>query len=221
MFETFSYLPPLSDDQIARQVDYIVNNGWTPCLEFSEAELAYISSASTGRMGAVTSVSSYCLQIASYRQFCVDLAQLRCSSHTAWDCSIGICCMLALLCLTLPLWFCFAELLRQQVLDNVEAAHVRLHRPRAGGCRSAAAAAVTCSPPSAATQSMALLLRTLLIFSPSQCSGCCTGCHVPGAVGLFCAAHVLGPAATMLNSQATAACSPCWDVSNVKPSRYS
>jgi ribulose-bisphosphate carboxylase small chain len=55
MFETFSYLPPLSDDQIARQVDYIVNNGWTPCLEFSEAELAYISSASTGRMGAVTS----------------------------------------------------------------------------------------------------------------------------------------------------------------------
>jgi len=55
MFETFSYLPPLSDDQIARQVDYIVNNGWTPCLEFSEAELAYISSVSTGRMGAVTS----------------------------------------------------------------------------------------------------------------------------------------------------------------------
>lgn len=57
MFETFSYLPPLSDDQIARQVDYIVNNGWTPCLEFSEAEYAYVSSASTIRMGAVTSVS--------------------------------------------------------------------------------------------------------------------------------------------------------------------
>ncbi|GBF99887.1 metal-nicotianamine transporter-like, partial [Raphidocelis subcapitata] len=31
-FETFSYLPPLTDDQISRQVDYIVNNGWTPCL---------------------------------------------------------------------------------------------------------------------------------------------------------------------------------------------
>ena len=26
-FETFSYLPPLSDDEIAKQVDYIVNNG--------------------------------------------------------------------------------------------------------------------------------------------------------------------------------------------------
>ena len=55
MFETFSYLPPLSDDQIARQVDYIVNNGWTPCLEFSEADIAYISSVNTGRMGAVSS----------------------------------------------------------------------------------------------------------------------------------------------------------------------
>ncbi len=26
-FETFSYLPPLGDDEIAKQVDYIVNNG--------------------------------------------------------------------------------------------------------------------------------------------------------------------------------------------------
>lgn len=58
MFETFSYLPPLSDDQIARQVDYIVNNGWTPCLEFSEPELAYVGSSSCSRMGAVSSVST-------------------------------------------------------------------------------------------------------------------------------------------------------------------
>jgi ribulose-bisphosphate carboxylase small chain len=58
MFETFSYLPPLSDDQIARQVDYIVNNSWTPCLEFSEAEHAYVQSTSTGRMGNVSSVST-------------------------------------------------------------------------------------------------------------------------------------------------------------------
>jgi ribulose-bisphosphate carboxylase small chain len=27
MFETFSFLPPLSDEQIAAQVDYIVANG--------------------------------------------------------------------------------------------------------------------------------------------------------------------------------------------------
>jgi ribulose-bisphosphate carboxylase small chain len=55
MFETFSYLPPLSDDQIARQVDYIVNNGWTPCLEFSEPENAYVKSTNCDRMGAVSS----------------------------------------------------------------------------------------------------------------------------------------------------------------------
>nr|1UZH_C Chain C, RIBULOSE BISPHOSPHATE CARBOXYLASE SMALL CHAIN 2, RIBULOSE BISPHOSPHATE CARBOXYLASE SMALL CHAIN [Chlamydomonas reinhardtii]1UZH_F Chain F, RIBULOSE BISPHOSPHATE CARBOXYLASE SMALL CHAIN 2, RIBULOSE BISPHOSPHATE CARBOXYLASE SMALL CHAIN [Chlamydomonas reinhardtii]1UZH_I Chain I, RIBULOSE BISPHOSPHATE CARBOXYLASE SMALL CHAIN 2, RIBULOSE BISPHOSPHATE CARBOXYLASE SMALL CHAIN [Chlamydomonas reinhardtii]1UZH_J Chain J, RIBULOSE BISPHOSPHATE CARBOXYLASE SMALL CHAIN 2, RIBULOSE BISPHOSPHATE CAR len=36
MFETFSYLPPLTDEQIAAQVDYIVANGWIPCLEFAE-----------------------------------------------------------------------------------------------------------------------------------------------------------------------------------------
>ncbi len=32
MFETFSYLPPLTDAEISRQVDYIVNNGWSECL---------------------------------------------------------------------------------------------------------------------------------------------------------------------------------------------
>ena len=29
-FETFSYLPPLTNEQIARQVDYIVGNGERP-----------------------------------------------------------------------------------------------------------------------------------------------------------------------------------------------
>eukprot|EP00793_Prasinoderma_coloniale_P006048 PRCOL_00004522-RA len=33
-FETFSYLPPLSDGEIARQVEYCVASGWTPCIEF-------------------------------------------------------------------------------------------------------------------------------------------------------------------------------------------
>lgn len=38
MFETFSYLPPLTDDQLSKNVDYIVNNGWVPCLEFAAPE---------------------------------------------------------------------------------------------------------------------------------------------------------------------------------------
>jgi len=41
-FETFSYLPPLSDDEIAKQVDYIVNNGFIPTLEFAESSQAYV-----------------------------------------------------------------------------------------------------------------------------------------------------------------------------------
>ncbi|KAK2358766.1 Ribulose bisphosphate carboxylase (small chain) family protein [Trifolium repens] len=35
-FETLSYLPPLSDDSIAKEIDYMIKNGWTPCLEFDE-----------------------------------------------------------------------------------------------------------------------------------------------------------------------------------------
>jgi ribulose-bisphosphate carboxylase small chain len=50
-FETFSFLPPLSDDEIIKQVDYIVRNGFTPCLEFSSPEQAYVQSINTGRMG--------------------------------------------------------------------------------------------------------------------------------------------------------------------------
>jgi len=54
MFETFSYLPPLSDDEIAEQVDYIIDNGFVPCLEFSPADIAYTGSENTIRMGAIT-----------------------------------------------------------------------------------------------------------------------------------------------------------------------
>ncbi|KAK9842721.1 hypothetical protein WJX74_001442 [Apatococcus lobatus] len=53
-FETLSFLPPLSQDEIARQVDYVTRNGWTPCLEFAEADSAYVASHNTVRMGNVT-----------------------------------------------------------------------------------------------------------------------------------------------------------------------
>jgi ribulose-bisphosphate carboxylase small chain len=33
-FETFSYLPDLTDDQIAKQVDYMIRQNLIPCLEF-------------------------------------------------------------------------------------------------------------------------------------------------------------------------------------------
>ena len=30
-----SFLPPLNDYEIAKQVAYLVNNGWIPCVEFA------------------------------------------------------------------------------------------------------------------------------------------------------------------------------------------
>ncbi|KAF5479894.1 hypothetical protein F2P56_000677 [Juglans regia] len=33
-FETLSYLPPLSYESLAKEVDYLIRKGWIPCLEF-------------------------------------------------------------------------------------------------------------------------------------------------------------------------------------------
>jgi hypothetical protein len=33
-FETLSYLPPLTNDQIAKQIDYMLSKNLIPCLEF-------------------------------------------------------------------------------------------------------------------------------------------------------------------------------------------
>ncbi|KAG2699373.1 hypothetical protein I3843_07G189400 [Carya illinoinensis] len=35
-FEALSYLPPLSDDSIAKEIDYMIKKGWIPCLEFDQ-----------------------------------------------------------------------------------------------------------------------------------------------------------------------------------------
>lgn len=40
-FETFSYLPELSQEQIRKQVEYIVQQGWNPALEHTEPEHAF------------------------------------------------------------------------------------------------------------------------------------------------------------------------------------
>ena len=50
MFETLSFLPPLDDEAIAKQVEYIIKNNWTPCLEFSEPEFAYVKAANTNHI---------------------------------------------------------------------------------------------------------------------------------------------------------------------------
>jgi ribulose-bisphosphate carboxylase small chain len=39
-FETFSYLPAMNAEQIRRQVEYIVEQGWNPGIEHTEPENA-------------------------------------------------------------------------------------------------------------------------------------------------------------------------------------
>ncbi|PKM43741.1 MAG: ribulose bisphosphate carboxylase small subunit [Gammaproteobacteria bacterium HGW-Gammaproteobacteria-1] len=39
-FETFSYLPPMSAEDIRTQVEYIVSKGWNPAVEHTEPENA-------------------------------------------------------------------------------------------------------------------------------------------------------------------------------------
>lgn len=36
-YETLSYLPPLSDIQISKQLQYIIDSGYIPAVEFSES----------------------------------------------------------------------------------------------------------------------------------------------------------------------------------------
>merc|ERR1719335_1050294 len=42
-YETLSYLPPLSNDQISKQIDYMIINNWTPALEFSDDGDVYLN----------------------------------------------------------------------------------------------------------------------------------------------------------------------------------
>ncbi|XP_073222658.1 ribulose bisphosphate carboxylase small subunit, chloroplastic 3 isoform X2 [Cicer arietinum] len=41
-FETLSYLPPLTEEQLLKEVEYLLRKGWVPCLEF-EKDLCTVS----------------------------------------------------------------------------------------------------------------------------------------------------------------------------------
>jgi ribulose-bisphosphate carboxylase small chain len=40
-FETFSYLPAMTKDDIKKQVEYLVRKGWNPAIEHTEPENAF------------------------------------------------------------------------------------------------------------------------------------------------------------------------------------
>jgi ribulose bisphosphate carboxylase small subunit len=35
-FETLSYLPDLSPEELLKQIEYLIRSNWIPCLEFSK-----------------------------------------------------------------------------------------------------------------------------------------------------------------------------------------
>lgn len=39
---TFSYLPAMTDDEVRKQVEYIIEKGWNPAIEHSEPENAHM-----------------------------------------------------------------------------------------------------------------------------------------------------------------------------------
>ncbi len=104
MFETLSFLPPLDDEAIAKQVEYIIKNNWTPCLEFSEPEFAYVKAVNTNHIRGTAFCNymdnRYCL-VARFKPSACGSRFSRPTSH-----------------------ICIAR----QVLDHVQAAHVRLQR---------------------------------------------------------------------------------------------
>ena len=80
MFETFSFLPPLSDREIASQVDYIIANGWTPCLEFADTDCAYVQDKSQARFG--NSASAVRRASRAFRVIVAVSAAVACRSRT-------------------------------------------------------------------------------------------------------------------------------------------
>jgi len=41
-FETLSYLPPLSMEQLIKQIEYLLRSNWVPCLEFCKVTNCFL-----------------------------------------------------------------------------------------------------------------------------------------------------------------------------------
>ncbi|CAG9465118.1 unnamed protein product [Pedinophyceae sp. YPF-701] len=56
-FETMSYLPPLTDQEVARQIDYLTNSGFVPCIEFASEDQGIVSNENCIRFAGGASVT--------------------------------------------------------------------------------------------------------------------------------------------------------------------
>ncbi|XP_061994280.1 ribulose bisphosphate carboxylase small subunit, chloroplastic 1 isoform X2 [Rosa rugosa] len=53
-FETLSYLPPLTVESLAKEVEYLLRNKWVPCLEFDTVSSTVRTTSPPGTMTDVT-----------------------------------------------------------------------------------------------------------------------------------------------------------------------
>ncbi|XRB11049.1 ribulose bisphosphate carboxylase small chain [Pseudoscourfieldia marina] len=54
-YENMSFLPPLTNEEIAKQVQYLVSNGWVPCIEYTHPQEGF----ARGGNSATVNTSGY------------------------------------------------------------------------------------------------------------------------------------------------------------------
>merc|ERR1712146_364018 len=59
-FECLSYLPPLSDEDVAKQIQYLLNQGWSPCIEFAAPEASEADQNSSWDQDTMTTDTTQC-----------------------------------------------------------------------------------------------------------------------------------------------------------------
>ncbi|XP_027359588.1 ribulose bisphosphate carboxylase small chain, chloroplastic isoform X4 [Abrus precatorius] len=68
-FETLSYLPPLTQEQLAKEIDYLLRKGWVPCLEFDTDLCTVRTTGHLDTMMDATGPCGSCLCLAALTLF--------------------------------------------------------------------------------------------------------------------------------------------------------
>ncbi|XP_024454471.1 ribulose bisphosphate carboxylase small subunit, chloroplastic isoform X2 [Populus trichocarpa] len=78
-FETLSYLPDLTEEELAKEIDYLLRSKWVPCLEFEKVGSTVSTTAHQGTMMDATGLcGSYpCLDALRHLKCCLSLRRQR------------------------------------------------------------------------------------------------------------------------------------------------
>ena len=88
-FESMSYLPQLTDAEIAKQVEYMVKQGWAPCVEFDSAANGFVTRKS-GYNGPCYYDNRYWVMYKLPMFGCTDPSQVLTEIANAKRCGQGI-----------------------------------------------------------------------------------------------------------------------------------